>query len=56
MCLAWMLVCVCVCVCVLRYGLEVVGRTEVGIDEVGWMLEFHHRFWLPRFVRSDVFF
>lgn len=33
-----------------------VGRTEVRVDKVGWMVDFHHCFWLSAFVRSDVFF
>ena len=48
MCLAWGLV------SVLRDGSKVVGRTEVRVDEVGGVVEFHHRFWLPAFVCEDV--
>ena len=32
----------------------VVGRTEVGVDEVGGVVEFHHCFWLSTFVCEDV--
>jgi len=41
-------------VSVLRDGLRVVGRTEVGVDEVGGVVEFHHRFWFPASVCDDV--
>ena len=48
-CLAWELVGVS------TDGLRVVGRTEVAVDEVGRVVEFHHCFWLPALIGSNVF-
>ena len=37
-----------------RGVLGAVVRTKVRVDEVGGVVEFHHRFWLPAFVCADV--
>ena len=42
-------------VCERVLGLGVEGRTKVRVDEVGRMVEFHHCFWLPTLIGSNIF-